>query len=107
MNSRTKGTRWHIRLLAIGIFAGITGPVLADPAPDLLNTLQGMRKEASEANANQYRAIGTTEVTHEAKSDWVAREVNVPASQGVSSVTVIMRSGQRTQPGQFDVAPLK
>ncbi|SRR5216684_3086552 len=107
MNSLTNAKRLHIRLLAIGIMAMIAGPVLADPAPDLVNTMQAMRKEASAAGADKGRSVSAGVGAGETKGEAFAKVINVPASQGVSSVTVFIRPGERTEPREFDVAPLK
>ncbi len=107
MKSRTNTTRLHIHLMAIGILAAVTGPVLAEPAPDLANTIQAMRQETTGANANQNRALSNPSGPRETKRELATKEISVPASQGISSVTVFVRSGERTEAEQFDVAPLK
>ncbi len=107
MNSPTNATRLHINLMAIGILAAVTVPVLAEPAPDLANSIQAMRQEATEANAHQDRALSNTSGARKAKRELATKEISVPASQGISSVTVFVRSGERAEAEQFDVAPLK
>jgi hypothetical protein len=109
MKSQTVKTRRNAYVLTISAVFIIVSRGLADPSPDLLNSIQYLRQEAERSSQAKRPTVGTSAhgTKGESKFQWVARTVTVPASEGVSSITVFVPTVSVRSPGLANIAPVR